>query len=197
MIIYYTVGSSETLYAIARKNEVTVDDIKKWNNLTDKSFIHKGDRLIVGLISLKKAKPEDVVTIKSPEKIDTKKPKKDDDEDYIDEKYKKQNNNSKDKTETKEISEKTVASWIDDGTLVSAKSLALHTTAPEGTIMKVTNMMNKKSVYVKIVGNIPAGEENNVTIKMTRTAAEKLGAIDKFFRVELHYAAEVIKDKKK
>ena len=33
--IYYSVGNSETLYAIAKKNEANVEDIKKWNKISN------------------------------------------------------------------------------------------------------------------------------------------------------------------
>lgn len=44
--IIHTVKEGETLYRISRKYEVSVDDIKKWNNLKDNN-IDKGQELII------------------------------------------------------------------------------------------------------------------------------------------------------
>ena len=43
---YYTVVKGDTLYRISRKYDVTVEQLKKWNNLTD-NIISIGQRLIV------------------------------------------------------------------------------------------------------------------------------------------------------
>lgn len=42
----YVVQSGDYLYKIAEANGITVDDLKKWNNLTS-NYIYSGDRLIV------------------------------------------------------------------------------------------------------------------------------------------------------
>lgn len=44
---YHTVKDQETLYSIAKQYNVSVNDLKNWNNLTDES-IEQGQRLIVG-----------------------------------------------------------------------------------------------------------------------------------------------------
>ena len=44
---YYTVVKGDTLYRISRQYGVTVEQLKKWNNLTD-NIIGIGQRLIVG-----------------------------------------------------------------------------------------------------------------------------------------------------
>ena len=44
---YHTVKDEETLYSIAKQYNVSVNDLKNWNNLTDES-IEQGQRLIVG-----------------------------------------------------------------------------------------------------------------------------------------------------
>ncbi|MCF8230649.1 MAG: LysM peptidoglycan-binding domain-containing protein [Bacteroidales bacterium] len=44
---YHTVKDQETLYSIAKQYDVSVNDIKNWNNLSDES-IDQGQRLIVG-----------------------------------------------------------------------------------------------------------------------------------------------------
>ena len=44
--IIHTVASSETLYGLARKYDVSVGDIKKWNNLSSNS-LNIGQKIIV------------------------------------------------------------------------------------------------------------------------------------------------------
>jgi hypothetical protein len=87
-----------------------------------------------------------------------------------------------------QVSETGVATFIQDGIQSGNKYFGLHRTAPIGTIVKVTNRMNNASVYVKIVGVLPdTGDNDNVIIKMSQAASNKLNALDTFFQVELSY----------
>ena len=66
--------------------------------------------------------------------------------------------------------------------------LALHRTAPVGTIMQVRNQMNDLSVFVKVIGKLPdTGANDKLVVKISRKAYERLAAIDKRFRVEVSY----------
>lgn len=68
------------------------------------------------------------------------------------------------------------------------KYLALHKTAPVGTIMQVKNQMNGQSVYVRVIGSLPdTGENNNVLVRLSPRAVQKLGTSDSKFRVETSY----------
>jgi LysM repeat protein len=68
------------------------------------------------------------------------------------------------------------------------KYLALHKTAPVGTIMQVKNQMNGQSVYVRVIGALPdTGENNNVLVRLSPRAVQKLGTGDSKFRVETSY----------
>lgn len=68
------------------------------------------------------------------------------------------------------------------------KYLALHKTAPVGTIMQVRNSMNGLSVYVRVIGKLPeTGENNNVLVRLSPRAVQKLGTGDSRFRVETNY----------
>jgi LysM repeat protein len=191
--IFYTVKDKETLYRVSVNNHVSVENLKKWNKLTDNN-ISAGSRLIVG----HEKSDKDVKKTTTNKVIASISSGLSPDEDYIDPKYKKEDKKSKrrDKNESvsKEIAEKGIASWIDDGSVISNKSLALHKSAPAGTIIKITNTMNGKHQYVKVVGTLPADAENKeVDIKVTKTIAQKLGVLDKFFRVEMQYALETAK----
>ena len=68
------------------------------------------------------------------------------------------------------------------------KYLALHKTAPVGTIMQVKNAMNGQSVYVRVIGKLPdTGENNNILVRLSPRAVQKLGTADQRFRVETSY----------
>ena len=91
------------------------------------------------------------------------------------------------KRDLKPVTENGIAAVI-DGTTDSKKYLALHPTAPVGTIMRVRNEMTKLSVFVRVVGQLPAtGANNNILIRLSPAAQEALGALDNKFRVELSY----------
>ena len=68
------------------------------------------------------------------------------------------------------------------------KYLALHKTAPIGTIMQVKNQMNGQSVYVRVIGVLPdTGENENILVRLSPRAVQKLGTSDGKFRVETSY----------
>ena len=68
------------------------------------------------------------------------------------------------------------------------KYLALHKTAPVGTIMEVKNMVNGQTVYVRVIGQLPdTGENDNVLVRLSPRAVAKLGTTDAKFRVETSY----------
>jgi len=68
------------------------------------------------------------------------------------------------------------------------KYLALHKTAPVGTIMQVKNQMNGLSVYVRVIGVLPdTGENENILVRLSPRAVQKLGTTDAKFRVETSY----------
>ena len=68
------------------------------------------------------------------------------------------------------------------------KYLALHKTAPVGTIMQVKNQMNGLSVFVRVIGPLPdTGENENVLVRLSPRAVQKLGTNDSKFRVETSY----------
>ncbi len=68
------------------------------------------------------------------------------------------------------------------------KYLALHKTAPVGTILQVKNIMNGQTVYVRVIGPLPpTGTNEKVVVKISKKAYQKLAALDSRFRVELSY----------
>jgi len=90
---------------------------------------------------------------------------------------------------SKEYKEEGLGLWLNNNDLNQARSVGLHRTAPVGTIVKVTNPMSRKSIFIKIVGSFPVtAESKDAMIIISKSAAELIGALDQRFRVELSYA---------
>ncbi|HPD64574.1 MAG TPA: LysM peptidoglycan-binding domain-containing protein [Bacteroidia bacterium] len=159
---YHKVEKGETLYKISKLYNVSVDNLKKWNNLQDEAIKEGSEILIIQTVKyVEVEKGSD----KTPPKVTQDVSKGD-------------------------ISEEGIATWIEDPTIDSRKALALHKKAPVGTIILVTNLLNDKQVYVKVVGNLPANEHSNEIIKLSKFAAKQLKIRDQFTRVRLSYHIE-------
>ncbi|WP_324678072.1 LysM peptidoglycan-binding domain-containing protein [Hymenobacter sp. GOD-10R] len=71
---------------------------------------------------------------------------------------------------------------------VTDKYLALHKTAPVGTIMQVRNIMNGQSVYVRVIGQLPdTGENSTILVRLSPRAVQRLSMPNSRFRVETSY----------
>ncbi|MGB3076363.1 MAG: LysM peptidoglycan-binding domain-containing protein [Chitinophagales bacterium] len=178
--ILYTVQKKETLYAISKKYNTKVDTLLRWNNLMSPD-IEEGSQLIVGyeITSFQLDGPlhvqekdvkgtitDSIATVSN----DTVAIPINDAAFFPD-----------------ALSVKGIATWVksgDDG----GDFFALHPTAPKGTEVKVKNMMNGKMVTVKVIGKLPATSANdNVMIKISGSAANKLGVLDDRFLAALYY----------
>lgn len=190
--IVHTVEEQETLYSIARMYDTSVEEIRKLNKLaTDNLGI--GQKLIVGTAkglpnrsgrSLSResdstrpkdygynANPMSIAQIGDPsqEELET------------------SNSSGAGSSGVRKVTELGMATSISDS-LNTKKYLALHRTAPIGTIMQVHNEMNNLSVFVRVVGKMPTTSENDkVLIKLSRKAYEKLGAYGEKVPVRLSY----------
>jgi hypothetical protein len=88
----------------------------------------------------------------------------------------------------REVNEKGVAIWISDENLDGTKMLALHQTAPIGTVIKITNPMTGKSTFAKVVGKFTQNESSkDAIIVVTKATADLIGALDKRFQATLIY----------
>ncbi|MBP9925296.1 MAG: LysM peptidoglycan-binding domain-containing protein [Cyclobacteriaceae bacterium] len=176
----HTVAAKETLFSIARQYGITVQQIRDWNTLTSDE-VKIGQTLVVAEPTLTKTietKPEiktpDVVAV-TPPRVETKPPTET--TIRISEKV----------TGSDEVKEGGLAELI-EGTDGNRKYLALHRTAKVGTILKVRNELNNREVFVRVAGELPnIGANTNVIIKISKSAYDRLGAIDPKFRVEVTY----------
>lgn len=163
-IIEYKVGPREYLYAIARRFNTTVEDIRALNNL-------KSDNLSIGQIIKVRQGGQAEMPTPAENIIEEERPKI-----------------PTGRLGVSERSERGVAVWISDENLDGTKMLALHRTAPVGTVVKVTNPMTDRITFVKVVGKFTENESTkDVIIVLTKATAELLGALDKRFQVSIDY----------
>jgi LysM repeat protein len=201
----HVVAEKETMYSITRQYGITVDQLRQWNNL-------QGNELKIGQV-LVVAAPEQVAQVKKENPVVATNPttssttgttgnttQQNPTTAKIEEK--KEPVVTKQETpviqgETIKISESVkngdeiieggVAELI-EGTEGNRKYLALHRTAPVGTILKVKNEMNNREVFVRVMGKLPdTALTEKLVIKISKSAYDRLGAIDPRFRVEVTY----------
>jgi LysM repeat protein len=189
----HTVGANETIFSICKQYGITQQQLKDWNNL-DGIELKIGQTLFV-------AQPEKEATVKKqdtakiktfvqhvvvqPPVNETKK-----DPDPVRPPIQEQTQTIKISESYKNGSE-TIESGLAeliDGTEGNRKYLALHRTAPVGTILKVKNEMNNREVFVRVMGKLPdTALTDKLIIRISKSAYDRLGAIDQRFRVEVTY----------
>ena len=174
----HIVAPKQGLLSVANMHKVTMAELRKWNNLTS-DRLQEGQRLIVSdpsgtksaiavdKASLLPSKTTSAATAPAPTPVAEAPAKEKGPEDI------------KKKIETG------IAELIDvpDN---SGKFLALHRTAPIGTLVLVKNLTNNQSIWVKVIGRLPGGD-SKVIIKLSPKAFEKLNAVDKRVRAEISY----------
>lgn len=206
----HVVEPKQTLYSLSRMYGVTVEDIRKWNDLPSNE-ISIGANLVVGqngrLSNAAVYIPEedDAVPVAkvsvSPElAVMAPTQKTESTEALINDEVKAEPVAIEEKKEDNEdlpssrtadnvgkVIETGLAEVINQKGDVN-KYLALHKTAPVGTILQVKNIMNGQTVYVRVIGPLPpTGTNEKVIVKVSKKAYQKLAALDHRFRVELSY----------
>lgn len=186
-LVDYKVGNKETLYAISRKFNTTVEEIKTLNHLS-------GDALSPGqILKIRYGNNTSQYTPPTPVSLPVAKTVQDgkqNDSTEIDSSV-----NAADRLRLpparyglREVNERGVATWIADENLDGSKMLALHRSAPVGTVVKITNPMTGKSIFAKVVGKFTENESTkDVIIVLTKATAEMVGALDKRFQVSIVY----------
>jgi len=173
----YIVGEKETLYAISKRFGITVEDIKKANNLKNNT-IGGGMKLMIPNQPLPPERPKLV----EPKGIEVVVPDSTNDDD------KEENQISTNRYGIREKAERGIGVWIDGLSSQGTSNLALHKSAPVGTILKITNPMTKSVTYAKVVGKFNDNAENqNAIVVLSKSAAASIGALDKRFQVEIAY----------
>jgi len=168
----HKVKAGETLYGIAKQYNIPPAELKSINNLTD-GTLTEGQVLKLtapktkAAFGVEKGGEEVIAPIK-----------KEGENDKID----------LGESGFERITEKGIAEVIDDQKN-SKLHLALHKTAPVGTILKIKNEVNGFSVYVRVIGKLPeTGENSKVIVKISRKAFLALEANSKEFPVEVSFS---------
>lgn len=162
----HVVSAKQSLLTIANLYKVTMADIRKWNTLTS-DILKEGQRLLVEA-------PKNLVIDKST-LLGSKNDK------GVDE----LKSDSKESEGLKKTIETGIAELIEvpDN---SGKYLALHKSAPIGTLVLVKNLASNQSIWVKVIGRLP-NSDGKLIIKLSPKAFERLNAVDKRIRAEISY----------
>jgi LysM repeat protein len=205
----HTVAEKETFYSITKKYGITPDQLRKWNNL-EGTELQIGQTLYVSQPKESNTivkKPDTVKTVKNSPVVSVNTPVNQNTTSSP------QPSNPpveqrKDPVVTPTVSESSPPQTIRisesvkngsetieaglaeliEGTEGNRKYLALHRTAPIGTILKVRNEMNNREVFVRVMGKLPdTALTNKLIIRVSKSAYDRLGAIDQRFRVEVTY----------
>ena len=172
--VYHTVVKSEGLYGISKRYNVTIDEIKKWNNLNSDGLV-EGMQLIVGKNGSTPAtvaatpEKEEPVQVKATE---IKKVNGGYGGGAFKSLYEAQAS-GKSVAQDKGLAGifKSTSGWED------GKYYCLHNEAPAGSYVKITNPATQKSVYAKVLDLIPDLSENKgLIIRISNAAAAELGA---------------------
>ena len=173
--VMYQVKPKDTVYKIAKtKFNMSLDTFRLLNNMTHDT-LEIGDKVMVGWIDINGIPTKIGVRAWLPPTL------------YDDYKSLKNTYWIKSQMEEKvEITQKGVAVW--NKSQNSAELFALHKTAPIGSILQVTNPLNDRVIYVKVIGKFQtAGHRYDAILFLSSAAANALGGINKNFRVEIHY----------
>jgi LysM repeat protein len=193
--VYHTVAKKEGLYGISKKYNVTIDDIKKWNQLATEG-LSEGMQLIVGYkgpqetseaiknVPEKKETPVAQTTEAKPIPVQVLPPA----QKVVKQEAARTAGNfgggifkplyneqvaNKNTAEEKGMAGifKSTSGWED------GKYYCLHNSAPAGSIVKITNNTTRKTVYAKVLDLIPDLKQNSsVIIRISNAAAAELGA---------------------
>ena len=184
-VIDYKVGPREYLLARAKKFNTTVEDLKTLNNLSSNNLsIGQIIKVPFGSASSEQLAPPPAPPLDIP-KLESRPVSASVD-------------SSKSASERlklpvaryglREVNERGLAIWIEDENLDGTKMLALHQTAPIGTVIKITNPMTGKSTFAKVVGKFTQNESSkDAIIVLTKATADLIGALDKRFQAILIY----------
>ena len=169
--LMFIVKPKDNLYKIAKRVfHMAPDSVMAWNGLQG-DVIAPGQRLLVGWVSMEGV-PDSLRKAVIKPKIDAQKQE-------LSEKFKKQK-------QTVEV--RGAAFWQIKGN-ATTDYYCLHRTAKTGTIISITNGVNNKTAFAKVIGKIPdSAYSHEVILIVAPSVAKVLGAKDEKFFVKIKYA---------
>lgn len=160
----HTVAAKETLYSLARQYNVTVQQLKEWNNLTSDELKLGASLYVVQPKYANTNQPISVAakpvttmqaTLKVNERI----------------------------IGTEEVKEQGMAELM-EGTEGNRKYLAQHKTIKPGTILKVKNLATNQEVFVRI-SSVLSGADADVIMRLSKSAYIQLGGVEGKLKIEV------------
>jgi LysM repeat protein len=187
----HTVAQKETLFSISRQYGATIDQLKTWNNLTSEELSIGQVLFVAQPIYNSSSQTQTNPVVETKQQTTTQTPVTTEmpvtKTEVTPQVKPPVVTISESVTNKDEIKESGLAELI-DGTEGNRKYLALHRTAPVGTILKIRNEMNNREVFVRVIGKLPdTALTDKLVIKVSKSAYDRLGAIDPRFRVEVTY----------
>lgn len=172
--VRHIISPGETLYSLSKMYGQNIKAIQNWNDLSAGN-IKEGQGIIVGWLVPEGAKA--LAVPKKPVKPMTAFQRK-----YF---------NMVDDTtgKYKQKVQEGLATWFDETEpSKSGNMYALHKDAPLFSIVKVTNKINGKTIFVKVIQKLPNNTANeNVLIRLTSSAAKELNILDEKSQVSTRY----------
>lgn len=181
----HTVAAKETLFSLSRQYGVSVDQLKEWNSLSSNELQlgqplyvvapNTGSSVMTAPATTTSPVAQEPIKVTAPTNTTSTTTPVASTPIKISEGFK----------DGKEVRETGLAELI-EGTQGNRKYLALHRTAPVGTILKIKNQMNDREVFVRVIGQLPdTGSNDKLIIKISKSAYDRLSAIDPKFMVEV------------
>lgn len=175
-VIQYKVGKGETLYSVSKRFNVSEERLMEYNKLSGKSL--QADQV---LLIPKDPKPETRQPV-APDTSAVEEMPEEAPEPYI----------AQNRYGLRQMNERGIGVWLEGLNADGGKMLALHKTAPVGTVIKITNPMTGRSTFAKIVGKYT---DSNLTrdaiVVISKAAASQIGILDKRFLVQISYGVPV------
>ncbi len=216
--LYYVVNKKESLSMIAKKNgKLNIDLLKKWNRLNNNK-IKPSQKIIIGFLIRKSEQSAIIESDKTNQDFNIKsdngydiqeKPKSDiqivtskfdtavvnelmnnsenaeasEDEGFFVDSFPVANKYNQQHTRTGRVATfKSTSGWTDK------KYFVLMNDLPIGTIVRITNLDNNRSICAKVIGGLPAiKSNNNLLIRVSSAAAHTLKIIDKMITVTVGF----------
>lgn len=191
--ILHTAQRGETLYGLAKTYNYSVNSIKKWNNMAGDELAN-GQEIIIGWVvpgndmamagtvtGAGIARRETVERIANDRAIFDQMTK-------FENKFRTQIANSY----NSELKTGNFLGTYMRGNDENEENLfCLSSVIPPMTIVHLTNPMNGKSIYVKVISDLPKTSDNGkAEIKLSQAAVRELGILDRKFQIEYSYFIE-------